>query len=239
MPSHLTRPLAVTTARTVISFFVSVPVLSDAMIVAEPSVSTAAKVPHDRVSPRHALHPNGKDGCHDRGQAFRYRRDRQRHPEDKHVKDRRQPLTCSTIMIVAIITTAITTTMTPSSLPTRASSFCSGVTSCGRLFQHPGDTPHLGLHAGRDDHRVSAPVCRRRAAEDHVVAVAEFGFFRDRQRVLRYRQAFAGERRLRCLQCGRLDQPRIGGNGVAFFDEDDVAGYELSRRDAPLRRRRE
>ena len=36
------RPVAVTTARTVISFWVSVPVLSLAMTVAEPSVSTAA-----------------------------------------------------------------------------------------------------------------------------------------------------------------------------------------------------
>ena len=41
--SKSTRPLAVTTARTVISFLVSVPVLSDAMTLAEPSVSTAAR----------------------------------------------------------------------------------------------------------------------------------------------------------------------------------------------------
>ena len=40
---EVTRPLAVTTMRTVISFFVSVPVLSDAMTLAEPSVSTAAR----------------------------------------------------------------------------------------------------------------------------------------------------------------------------------------------------
>ena len=43
VPPRLTRPLAVTTARTVISFFVSVPVLSEAMTLAEPSVSTAAR----------------------------------------------------------------------------------------------------------------------------------------------------------------------------------------------------
>ena len=42
-PRTSTRPLAVTTTRTVISFFVSVPVLSEAMTVAEPSVSTAAR----------------------------------------------------------------------------------------------------------------------------------------------------------------------------------------------------
>ena len=37
-PSNATRPLAVTTTRTVISFFVSVPVLSEAITLAEPSV---------------------------------------------------------------------------------------------------------------------------------------------------------------------------------------------------------
>ena len=42
-PSKVTRPLAVTTTRTVISFFVSVPVLSEAITLAEPSVSTAAR----------------------------------------------------------------------------------------------------------------------------------------------------------------------------------------------------
>ena len=50
--------------------------------------------------------------------------------------------------------------------------------------------------------------------------------------VLRHRQALARERRLRRLQRGGLDQPRVGGNGVAFFDEDDVAGHDLGRRDA-------
>ena len=42
-PANVTRPLAVTTTRTVISFLVSVPVLSEAMTLAEPSVSTAAR----------------------------------------------------------------------------------------------------------------------------------------------------------------------------------------------------
>ena len=43
MPLRLTRPLAVTTIRTVISLRVRVPVLSDAMMFAEPRVSTAAR----------------------------------------------------------------------------------------------------------------------------------------------------------------------------------------------------
>ena len=44
VPVRSTRPLAVTTVRTVISFLVSVPVLSEAITVAEPSVSTAGSL---------------------------------------------------------------------------------------------------------------------------------------------------------------------------------------------------
>ena len=101
-----------------------------------------------------------------------------------------------------------------------------------RLLQHAGDAPHLGLHPGRRDDRAPAPIGRRRAAEDHVVTVAEPRLFRDRSDILRHRQAFARERRFCRLQRGGLDQPRVGRNGVAFFDENDVAGHELGRRDA-------
>ena len=44
-------------------------------------------------------------------------------------------------MIVAIITTAMTTTMIASSLPTRSSSFCSGVVSSGISFSMPAMRP--------------------------------------------------------------------------------------------------
>ena len=85
-----TRPLAVTTTRTVISFFVSVPVLSEAMTFAEPSVSTAARC--RTMAFRFAMRctPSDEHGGHHRRQAFRHRRDRERHAEDEHVEDRRE-----------------------------------------------------------------------------------------------------------------------------------------------------
>ena len=52
-----------------------------------------------------------------------------------------KPRTSSTRMIVAIITTAMTMTTTPSSLPTRSSSFCSGVVSVGASFSTPAMRP--------------------------------------------------------------------------------------------------
>ena len=89
-PSNVTRPLAVTTTRTVISFLVSVPVLSEAMTVAEPSVSTAGQVADDGVPPRHALHADRQHGGDDRRQAFGHGGDRQRDAEDEHVEQRRR-----------------------------------------------------------------------------------------------------------------------------------------------------
>ena len=78
-----------TTARTVISFLVSVPVLSEAITVAEPSVSTAGEVAHDGVAPRHALHAEREHGRHHRRQALGHRGDGQRDAQDQHVDERR------------------------------------------------------------------------------------------------------------------------------------------------------
>ena len=143
-----------------------------------------------------------------------------------------KPRTSSTRMIVAIITTAMTTTMMPEQLADPVELLLQRRGLVRRLLQHAGDAPHLGLHPRRRDHRAPAPVSRRRAAEDHVVTVAEPRLSSDRGDILRHRQALACQRRLRRLQRGGLDQPRVGGNGVAFFDEDDVAGYEFCRRNA-------
>ena len=52
-----------------------------------------------------------------------------------------KPLTSSTRLIITIITTAMTTTISPSSLPTRSSSFWSGVVSSGASFSMPAMRP--------------------------------------------------------------------------------------------------
>ena len=88
-------------------------------------------------------------------------------------------------MIVAIITTAITTTTTPEHLADAIELLLQRRRFGRRVVEHAGDASHLGLHAGRDDHRPSATVGHRRAAEDHVVAVAETHLAGDRRDVLR------------------------------------------------------
>lgn len=52
------------------------------------------------------------------------------------------------------------------------------------FFQHPGDSPQFGLHAGCQNHRFSASVSRRGAAKDHIAAVAQSDLFGDRRGVL-------------------------------------------------------
>ena len=86
---------------------------------------------------------------------------------------------------------------------------------------------------------VRVPVGGGRAAEDHVEAIAERSLPGNRLGVLGDRQALAGQRRFGGLQRGRFDQPPVGRNGVAFLDEDDVAGDDLGGGNAAPRRRRE
>ena len=63
-------------------------------------------------------------------------------------------------MIVAIITTAIATTTTPSSLPDAVELLLQRRGLVGHLAEHAGDAAHLGLHAGGDDDRPAAAVGR-------------------------------------------------------------------------------
>ena len=136
-PPASTRPLAVTTSRTVISFLVNVPVLSDAMTSAEPSVSTAARcrtiafrfamrwTPSESTAVTTAGRPSGtaatasatpristsksaEKPAHVLDQDDR----RDHHDGDDDHGERRAPC------------------------PIRSSSFCSGVVSSGRLLQH-------------------------------------------------------------------------------------------------------
>src|SRR5687768_10531566 len=79
------------------------------------------------------------------------------------------------------------------------------------------------------DYGAPAAVGRDGPAEDHVVTVADHCISGDHGDVLPHGQAFASERRFRCLQRGGLDQPRVGGERDALFYEHEVAGYEFGR----------
>jgi hypothetical protein len=75
-------------------------------------------------------------------------------------------------------------------------------------------------------------VRRRGAVEDHVRPIAERRVARDHIGVFRDGQALSRQRGLRRMQRAGVDDAGVGGNRVAFFYEQDVAGNELGRGDA-------
>ena len=109
----------------------------------------------------------------------------------------------------------------------------------GHVLQHPGDAPHFGLHPGRHNHRTPPTVGRRRAAEHHVVAVAE-SHAAPRSASVSFETGRLSPVSAASAVCSAVDwiNPRVGGNGVAFLDEDDVAGYDFGRAECCAARRR-
>ena len=130
MPVRSARPDAVTIERTVISFCVSVPVLSLAITVAEPSVSTAASrrtmalrfamrcMPSDSTTVVTAASPSGTaETASDTVYSST--------PTSTAVVSSRW-----ITRIVTPTTTAMAITIAPRMRPSRSSSRCSGVRSC-------------------------------------------------------------------------------------------------------------
>ncbi len=136
------RPDAVTSARTVISFCVSVPVLSLAITVAEPSVSTADSrrtmalrraircMPSDSTTVVTAASPSGTAET------------------ASETVYSSTPTSTAVVMsrcisrIVAPTTMAMTMTMAPRILPRRSSSRCSGVGSGSVACSRPAMRPN-------------------------------------------------------------------------------------------------
>ena len=82
-----TSPDGVTTFSIVISFFVSVPVLSEQTTDAEPSVSTDDSRFTIARWRGHALHAEGEHDRQDGRQPLRHGGDRQRHADEQHVDE--------------------------------------------------------------------------------------------------------------------------------------------------------
>ena len=79
-----------------------------------------------------------------------------------------------------------------------------------------------------------SPVRRRRAAEDHVVPIAERNLMRNGLAIFGDGETFARQCRFRRLQCGRVENSRISRDRVALLDDDDIARDELRRRNVAL-----
>ena len=162
-----------TTSRTVISFFVSVPVLSDAITDADPSVSTALRwrtiafrraircTPIDSTTVTTAGRPSGTAATASAT------------PRIRTSNNAERPWTCSTTTIVAIMTTAMTIDHQAQHLADAIELLLERRRLGRNLGQQSRDAPHLRPHARCDDHRPPAAVGDRRPAVDHVGAIAE------------------------------------------------------------------
>ena len=94
----------------------------------------------------------------------------------------------------------------------------------GRIVEHAGDISHLGLHAGFRDDAASASVGDDRAHVAAVDAVAQACVFgKDSGCVLFYGNGFSRERGLVDFQVDGFNQPQVGGNIVACFQNGDIS----------------
>ena len=104
-----------------------------------------------------------------------------------------------------------------------------------RLGQHTGDLAHLRVHAGGGDDCLAAAVDHRAAHVAHILPVAQGHVISGQQpHRLGDGDALAGQRRLLDLHGGALQQPSVGGHGVAGLQQHHVAGHQLAALDDHL-----
>ena len=104
----------------------------------------------------------------------------------------------------------------------------------GRLFllglgQHMGDLAHLRVHAGGGDDGSAAAIDHGAAHVAHIFPVAQRHLAAGQQlHRLGDGDALSGKRSLLNFQRSALQQPSIGGNGVAGLQHHHVAGHQLA-----------
>ena len=99
------------------------------------------------------------------------------------------------------------------------------------LFDELRDAAKLGVEAGRRDHADAAAARHRRALEQHRAALSQARVDGDGVDLLVNGGGFAGQRRFIGGEIGALDEPQIGGNGIAGIQQHNVAGHQFLSRD--------
>ena len=207
--------------------------MSDAMTVAEPRVSTAARC--RTMALRRAIRwtPIESTAVTTAGRPSGTAATASATPRMSTSKKRGAPRTCSTRIIVDDHDDGDGDHREAENLagaiefPLQRCRFVRG------LLQKSGNAAHFGAHPGCGHNRPAVAVGRGGAAENHVVPIAERHVLVDRRGVLGDRQALAGQSGFGGLKRGRLDQAGVGGNGVPFVNQEDVAGHDLGGGDAP------
>ena len=134
---------------------------------------------------------------------------------------------------MAIITAAMTSTTRPSVLPTRSSSRCSGVVSLGASSSIPAIRPisvciPVATTTARPRPYVTVVPLNTMLARSPIPASSGIGsasFATGRLSPVSAASAVCRD--------ADVDEARIGGDRVAFLEEDDVAGDDLDGRNVP------
>jgi len=176
--------------------------------------------------PGHALHAQRQHHRQDRRKTFRHRRHRQRYPEQHHADDigcgshmandqdrhdhrdgdhhRRQPQDLADVGHLH--------------LQRRRRVF-------GRI-EHRRHGTDFGLHADRRDHGTPGALGNRGALEHHVPAVAQRRGSLQCGGVLQHRLALTGQRGFEQTQVGSVGQARIGPDGIAFVEDQQITAHQ-------------
>ena len=229
-----TSPEPVTTFWTVISLFVSVPVLSEQITDAEPSVSTdesrftIARCRAIRCTPKASTTEStagSPSGTAATASAT----------PTSSTETTSEAVPMSAVSRIAVTTTtAIAITATPSMRPIRSTSTLERRALLAGAAEEARDSSHLRRHPGRGHDRTPATARDGGAAEDHVHAVAELDRAVERRDVLQHGLALPRQRRLGDGQRVGLEQTAVRGDRVTLREQQDVAGHHLGRGDPLL-----
>ena len=149
------------------------PVLSEAMTVAEPSVSTAGSF--RTIAPRRAIRctPIASTSVTIAAKPSGTAATASATPNNSASTTVRASKTPSATSRVVTTTNAITITAMPRRLPVRSSSRCSGVGSVLACFQQARYPPQLGVHSCSEHHCSTMAVGHCRTREHDIAPVAE------------------------------------------------------------------
>ena len=185
---------------------------------------------HDGLPPRHPLDADRQHHGDDSGQPFGHGRHRKRDAKHEDVEKRRQTVHVLDENNRHDHQDRNRDHDQAQPLPHAVELLLKRCRAALNVRQHAGDATHFGSHSRGGHDRAAAAVADGGPAVDHVGAVAQCDFARYRFDVLRHRQTLTGERRFGDAQCYRFDQTGIGGDRVAFFDDEDVAGHDVCGR---------
>ena len=100
-----------------------------------------------------------------------------------------------------------------------------------RIVEHAGDISHLGLHAGFRDDTASAAIGDNRSHVAAVDAVAQAGVFcKNSGSVLFHGNGFSRESGFVNFQVDGFNQPQVGGNIIACFQDGNISGHHVGGR---------